>query len=68
VQFHNSWYAYGNEPGGEVEIVAATVTEGSGFFTGEAVMDVLGEYEQPTGETVTVTAFAFREAPIALAD
>jgi hypothetical protein len=61
-----SWYAYGSNPGGEVEIVASSATEASGYFHGTAVMDVLGEFEEPTGETVTITAFAFRDAPLSI--
>ncbi len=59
-----SWYAYGNDPGGQVEITDANETAASGFFSGEATLDVLGEFEQPTGETVVVHGFAFNEAPL----
>ncbi|GEM_PF-2461359 len=59
-----SWYAYGNDPGGQVEITDATETNASGFFSGTATLDVLGQFEEPTGETVVVRGFAFNEAPL----
>ena len=59
-----SWYAYRNEPGGQVEITAATETTASGFFSGPATLDVLGQFEEPTGETVVIHGFAFNNAPL----
>ncbi len=63
-----SWYAYSNDAGGDVDITGVGDGEGSGHFSGEAELDVLGEAEQPTGEVGRVTGFAFRAVPIVLPD
>ncbi len=59
-----SWYAYGSEPGGQVEITASDET-GSGHFSRDATLDLLGPFEEPTSETVVIRALAFNGAPIA---
>lgn len=64
----DSWYAYGSEAGGQVEITNVGDGTGSGHFSGTAELDVLGEFEEPTGEVVRVTAFAFRDVETLLAD
>lgn len=61
-----SWYAYASEAGGDVVISSVGGDVGSGHFEGEAALEVLGEFEQPTGELVRVTGFAFRDAPLIL--
>jgi len=63
-----SWYAYASEAGGSIVISSVGDDVGSGHFEGEAAFDVIGEFEQPTGEQVLVTGFAFRDAPLLLAD
>ena len=59
----SAWYAYASDPGGSVEITAATETDASGFFTGPATLEVLGEFEEPTGETIVIHGFAFNGVP-----
>lgn len=59
----NAWYAYAPEIGeATVTLTSVTETTVSGHFEGEIVLEVLGEFEQATGETVTLTGFAFRDA------
>jgi hypothetical protein len=60
----NSWYAYGSEDLGAIDITDTDVDVASGRYEGAGVLEVLGELEQPTGETVTMHAFAFRDAPL----
>jgi hypothetical protein len=47
-----------------VEITEVGSGMASGFFSGVATLDVLGQFEEPTGETVLIRGFAFRDAPI----
>jgi hypothetical protein len=47
-----------------VEITASDET-GSGHFSGDATLDLLGPFEGPTGETVVTRAFAVNGVPIA---
>ncbi len=63
-----SWYAYSSEAGGDVVITSVGDGVGSGHFEGTAELDVLGEFEQPTGEVVRITGFAFRDVDTLLAD
>jgi hypothetical protein len=63
-----SWYAYASEAGGDVVISAVGDGVGSGHFEGSAAIEILGEFEEPTGEIVRVTGFAFRDVEQLLAD
>lgn len=63
-----SWYGYASEAGGEVVISGVGDGVGSGHFEGEAIIPLLGEFEEATDEVVRITGFAFREASILLAD
>ena len=63
-----SWYAYSNEAGGDVNITGVSDGAGSGQFSGQAEFDVLGEFEQATGEVLRISGFAFRAVPVRIAD
>ncbi len=58
------WWAYTSDAGGDVVISAVGSGIASGHFVGTAEIDVYGPYEEPTGETVVVEGFAFRDAPV----
>ncbi len=53
------WYAYDDAPEATMEITEFEGDRVSGTFVGQSDLDVLGEDEQPTGETVRIVAFAF---------
>jgi hypothetical protein len=55
------WWGYSGDAGGQVAITAVGDGVASGHFVGQAEIDIYGPYEEPTGETVTVEGFAFRD-------
>jgi hypothetical protein len=58
-----SHYAYANESDAEVEITSSDSDSASGFLDGDVSMEVIGEMEQPTGETIVLRGFAFNDVP-----
>lgn len=63
-------FAYASEPGGEVEIVEVHEdgASASGRLVGEPELEVFGQMEQPTGETIRIGAFAFKTIAIVTPD
>ena len=55
------WWGYSSDAGGQVAITSVGDGIASGHFEGEAEIDVYGPYEEPTGETVRIAGFAFRD-------
>ena len=55
------WWGYSDDAGGEVAISSVGDGIASGHFVGEAEIDIYGPYEEPTGETVRIAGFAFRD-------
>jgi hypothetical protein len=58
------WWGYSDDAGGQVAITSVGDYEASGHFIGQAEIDVYGPYEEPTGETVRIDGFAFREVAV----
>ena len=62
----SEWFGYGSESMGEVEITDSDVDVASGHYEGDGVIEIFGMGEQPTGETIVMHAFGFRDAPVVL--
>jgi len=58
--------AWATDTSGTINITEAGMTNASGFFEGSINIAIADQFEQPTGEELQISAFAFNDVPVSM--